>query len=118
MQLDGCAVDADIGEMAARANQFGAQFEGVGDADSFDGDIGPEPVASSAQPPSPGRKCDRNVGPAANVAFCRALAGSTAMMYPGLNNRAVVIAASPIGPAPTTTTESPGRTLAIRTPTS
>ena len=39
-------------------------------------------------------------------------------MWDGLNSRAVMIAARPIGPAPTTTTVSPGGTWPLSTPTS
>ena len=39
-------------------------------------------------------------------------------MWDGLNSPAVVIAARPIGPAPTTTTVSPGETCPLSTPTS
>jgi hypothetical protein len=43
---------------------------------------------------------------------------SIATILLGPYSRAVIIAARPTGPAPTTATTSPGRTLAPRTPTS
>ena len=52
------------------------------------------------------------------AASSRASARSIATMWLGLNSRAPVIADSPIGPAPTTATTSPGRTPPLSTPTS
>ena len=43
---------------------------------------------------------------------------SMATMWLGLNRRAPMMAARPMGPAPTTATTSPGRTAPLRTPTS
>ena len=56
--------------------------------------------------------------PEAIVACNRLAALSTATMCAGENSLAVRIAASPIGPVPTTTTVSPGRTRPFSTPTS
>ena len=52
------------------------------------------------------------------AAASRASARSIATMWPGENSRALSIAASPIGPAPTTATVSPGRTCPLSPPTS
>ncbi len=40
------------------------------------------------------------------------------MIFAGVRSRAVMIVASPIGPAPTTAIVSPGSTWPFRTPTS
>jgi hypothetical protein len=52
------------------------------------------------------------------AASSRLVAGSTAISWPGENNLDSMMAASPIGPQPTTTTVSPGRTCPFSTPTS
>ena len=56
--------------------------------------------------------------PNLRAASSRESARSIATMWLGLNSCAVMIAASPIGPAPMMATTSAGRTVPLSTPTS
>jgi len=115
------AVDADVGDPAARADQVGAELEGLGDAHRLDGHVGAEPSLRPMTTSAGSSASLLTVTSAPNWvrAFSRRESAlSIATTFLGPYSRAVIIAASPTGPAPTTATTSPGRTLPFWTPTS
>ena len=90
-------------------------------ADGFDGDVGAETAGQlrDDRQRSLARVVDRDVG-AELLGGLQPAVGQVDgdRSWLGLNSRAPVIADSPIGPAPTTATTSPGRTWPLSTPTS
>ena len=121
MQRGRLAVDADVGDVAAGADQRGGQLEGRRHADGLDGDVGAETVgelADDAPTASSRPLLTTTSAPNCLAASSRLSARSMATMWLGLKSRAPMMAASPIGPAPTTATTSPGWTRPLRTPTS
>ena len=119
VQGRGFAVYADVGDVAAGPDQLGAQFERGRDPDCLQRRVRAQaPV--TARTTSSGSLAAGSIGvaPRASAARRRGSAGSTTRMVLGEYSLAVMIAARPIGPAPTMTTVSPGLTPPLRTPTS
>ena len=76
------------------------------------------PVSSRTAPTTSSSGESARSAPKDRAAARRLSTGSTTTICRGLNSLAVCTAANPMGPAPTTTTVSPGRTRPLRTPTS
>ena len=120
MQRCRLSVDTDVGDVAARADKFGAQLKRGGYADSLDRHVDPEPFGQLVDDDNGilALVVDGEVGAELLGYIETRSAISIEITIPGEKSFAPVIVDKPIGPAPTTATVSPGCTCPFRTPTS
>lgn len=113
-------MDTDVRDVAARPDQADRFLECPRRTDRSITQSAPSPSVSESSTARADFRSGLTTTSAPNLraASNRESATSMATMVRGLYNRAVRMAARPIGPAPTMATTSPGRTIPLSTPTS